>query len=49
MHDYLQNREVLEMYTMVNVGLNNIQQSSCAFFAGDWAEFALLAESQNNT
>ncbi|KAK7110097.1 histidine protein methyltransferase 1 homolog [Littorina saxatilis] len=42
------NQEVLEVYTMVNLVLNNIDRSSCAFFAGDWDSFASLADSVDN-
>ncbi|XP_076468589.1 histidine protein methyltransferase 1 homolog [Babylonia areolata] len=41
------NEEVLEMYTMKNVELNNVKPASCTFFSGDWASFASLAKDQH--
>ncbi|KAK7473985.1 hypothetical protein BaRGS_00034754 [Batillaria attramentaria] len=37
------NKEVLELYTMPNIHLNNLDRSTCTFFSGDWGSFVSLA------
>lgn len=43
----LQNKDVLEVYTMPNILLNFVDTCKFSFFSGDWSSFASLALEKN--